>query len=385
MKIKQGFKYRIYPNQTQQERLAIQFGHTRYIYNLYLHTRTEYYRLTGQSSNYYTCANDLKLLKSEPDHLWLKEADSQVLQQSLKDLDTAFKNFFTGRAKYPNFKRKFGKQSIRYPQRFKIEGNRLYLPKVGWVKITLQRPIIGKMRNVTISKTKTGKYFASIICEFEKEEPVHPSEKAIGIDLGLTHFAILSNGEKIDSSRYLRRSERRLKVRQRRLSRKQRGSNNRHKARLVVALTHEKVANQRRDFHHQQSCRLVQAYGHIAVEDLNVKGMVKNHNLAKSIQDAGWSQFVQFLTYKQQMAGGTLTKIDRWFPSSKTCFVCGGKNQELTRKQRDWTCLRCGTYHDRDVNAALNILDQSTVGATESYALEIRSAVTQSAKEAQKL
>lgn len=385
MKIKQGFKYRIYPNQIQQEQLAIQFGHTRYVYNLYLQTRTEYYRLTGRSSNYYTCANDLKLLKSETDHLWLKEADSQVLQQSLKDLNTAFKNFFAGRAKYPNFKRKFGKQSIRYPQRFKIEGNRLYLPKVGWVKITLHRPIIGKMCNVTVSKTKTGKYFASIICEFEKEDAVHPSEKVVGIDLGLTHFAILSNGEKIDSPHYLRRSERRLKIRQRRLSRKQRGSNNRHKARQVVALTHEKIANQRRDFHHQQSCRLVQEYEHIAVEDLNVKGMVKNHNLAKSIQDAGWSQFVQFLTYKQQMAGGTLTKIDRWFPSSKTCFVCSEKCHSLSLSQRDWTCQQCGTSLDRDVNAALNILNQSTVGATESYALEIRSAVTQSAKEAQKL
>ena len=174
-------------------------------------------------------------------------------------------------------------------------------------------------------------------------------------------------------------------MRQRRLSRKQRGSNNRHKARQKVALVHEKVANQRRDFHHQHSARLVKAYGHIAIEDLNVKGMVKNHNLAKSIQDAGWSQFVQFLTYKQRIAGGTLAKADRWFPSSKICSVCGEKKMSLTLSQRHWTCQRCGTCHDRDVNAARNILNQSTVGAAESYALERRSASGQSAKEAQKL
>lgn len=388
MKINAGFKYRIYPNQVQQQALAVQFGHSRFVYNLYLAVRRDYYAATGKNSSYNTCANDLTQLKKEPEHSWLKEADSQVLQQSLKDLDAAYGRLFKGLGGYPKFKSRHHKQSIRYPQRFKLNGNTIYLPKVGWVKIVLHRDIRGQMKSCTVSKTKTGKYFVSILCEWEHEQPDSLPE-SVGIDLGISHFAILSNGEKIDKPRHLKRSERRLKIRQRRLSRKQKGSNNRSRARHCVAATHERVANQRRDFHHKVSRELAGRFGYIGLESLNVSGMLQNHKLAKAISDVGWSQFVGFLKYKQDWIGGVVDQIDRWFPSSKTCSACGSINPTLKLSDREWCCECCGALHDRDTNAGINILNHSlhtnTVGATEIYAREIRPVVRQSAREAQSL
>lgn len=388
MNIKSGFKYRIYPNQEQQDKLAVQFGHTRFVYNLYLATRRDYYAATGKSSGYHDCANDLTKLKKEADHAWLKEADSQALQQSLKDLDAAFGRFFKGLGGYPKFKSRHHKQSYRYPQRFKLNESRIYLPKVGWVKIVLHRAIRGKMKSCTVSRTKTGKYFVSILCEWELEQP-DPTHDSVGIDLGISHFAILSTGEKIDNPRHLKRAERRLKIRQRRLSRKKKGSSNRDKARRRVAATHEKIANQRRDFHHKTSRELVDRFGYIALESLNVSGMMKNHKLAKVISDVGWSQFVNFLIYKQGWSGGTVDQIDQWYPSSKTCSDCGAINRSLKLSTREWYCDSCGAIHDRDTNAGINILNHSlntnTVGATEIYAREIRPVVRQSAREAQLL
>lgn len=388
MNIKSGFKYRIYPNQEQQDKLAVQFGHTRFVYNLYLATRRDYYAATGKSSGYHDCANDLTKLKKEADHAWLKEADSQALQQSLKDLDAAFGRFFKGLGGYPKFKSRHHKQSYRYPQRFKLNESRIYLPKVGWVKIVLHRAIRGKMKSCTVSRTKTGKYFVSILCEWELEQP-DPTHDSVGIDLGISHFAILSTGEKIDNPRHLKRAERRLKIRQRRLSRKKKGSSNRDKARRRVAATHEKIANQRRDFHHKTSRELVDRFGYIALESLNVSGMMKNHKLAKVISDVGWSQFVNFLIYKQGWSGGTVDQIDQWYPSSQTCSDCGAINRSLKLSTREWYCDSCGAIHDRDTNAGINILNHSlntnTVGATEIYAREIRPVVRQSAREAQLL
>jgi putative transposase len=328
VKINAGFKYRIYPNQVQQQALAVQFGHSRFVYNLYLAVRRDYYAATGNSSSYNTCANDLTQLKKEREHTWLKEGDSQVLQQSLKDLDAAYSRLFKGLGGYPKFKSRHHKQSIRYPQRFKLNGDTIYLPKVGWVKMVLHRDIRGKMKSCTVSKTKTGKYFVSILCQWEQEQPDSLPE-SVGIDLGISHFAILSNGEKIDNPRHLKRSERRLKIRQRRLSRKQKGSNNRSQARHCVAATHERVANQRRDFHHKVSRELAGRFGYIALESLNVSGMLQNHKLAKAISEMGWSQFVGFLKYKQDWKGGVVEQIDRWFPSSKTCSACGSINHTL--------------------------------------------------------
>ena len=375
MTIRSGFKYRIYPNRQQQQQLAIQFGHCRFVYNRYRAMREATYQETGKGLSYQECARDLTRLKKEPEYAWLKEADSQALQQSLRDLDTAYQNFFKGHSRYPRFKRKYDRQSYRYPQRFKLVGNRIYLPKVGWVKVVIHRPHEGEMKSCTVSKTRSGRYFVSILCQYEQAP--NPVDGEVGIDLGLSHFLTLSTGEKIDNPRHLRRQERLLRIRQRRLSRKQKGSRNRDKARHRVAVQHERVANQRRDFHHQVSRRLVNTYGTIALETLHVKGMLANHALAKSIADAGWSQFVTFLQYKQQWAGGQVVQADRWFPSSRSCSVCGTIYKGLTLSERNWTCSGCGTRHDRDINAAQNLLNiltvnrqsqEPTVGVTERAA-----------------
>lgn len=380
MKIQKAFKYRIYPDSEQQAELAIQFGCVRFVYNHYRAVREGYYIDTGTGLTYYDCQNDLTdQLKVE--YPWLKTADSQALQGAIRDLDRAYQNFFAGRAEYPNFKRKFDKQSIRYPQRFKLEGNKIYLPKVGWVKIVRHRRIEGTMKNCTVTKTKSGKYFVSIQCEMEVDDPVPVNDKGVGIDLGIKTFAVLSEGKPIETPSYLRKSERLIKIRQRRLSRKVKGSRSREDARHRLARIHEKVANQRRDFHHKASAEIVANFGSIGIEDLNIRGMLKNHHLAKSIVDAGWGQFRQFLAYKSGWSGGTVIKHDRWFASSKTCHVCGCKNKSLKLSDRVWICLRCNVVHDRDHNAAMN-LKPSTVGATESNAGgDTSSAVTRSAPE----
>jgi putative transposase len=285
---------------------------------------------------------------------WLKDADSQVLQQSLKNLDRAYQNFFAGRAKYPNFKRKHDHQAIRYPQRFKLVGDALYLPKVGWVAITLHRPVEGAPKNYTVSKTKTGKYYVSIQCEVDIPATA-PLPDRVGIDLGLKDFAILSTGEKIAAPKHLRQAERRLKIRQRRLSRKTNVSKSRARARMIVAVQHERVANRRKDFQHQLSRQIANRFGLVVFEDLNIAGMLKNHHLAKSIADAGWAQFVNFVCYKVTWAGGSVAKADRFFASTKTCSVCGAMNQTLTLKDCLWDCANCHSRHDRDINAAVNL------------------------------
>lgn len=367
MKIKKAFKYRLKPNKAQQAALATQFGHARFVYNWGLGRRKEYYRETGKGLTYNGLAGQLKPLKNDPETAWLKEADSQTLQQKLKDLDRAYVNFFEGRAKYPKFKSKKARQSIRYPQRFKVEGNKVYLPKVGWVRVILHRPIEGEMKNATVSKTKSGKYFVSIQCEVEIDEPAYEGGH-VGIDLGLKDFATLSTGEKIGSPKHLRQAEKKLARAQRRLSRKVKGSANWDKQRIKVARLYEKIVNQRKDFHHKLSKRLVTENRIITLENLNVSGMLRNHSLAKSISDAGWSQFANFSEYKGRWYGCHTEKIDRFFASSKTCNACGAVNQELTLSDRTWVCQSCGVIHDRDENAAINIRNQSTVGATETNA-----------------
>lgn len=377
--MKKAFKFRIYPDNGQAAELDKQFGYARFVYNHYRAAREGYYQETGTGLGYNDCATDLseRLKEERP---WLREADSQTLQQALKDLDRAYVNFFEGRADYPKFKKKHGKQSVRYPQRFKLDSNRIYLPKVGWVKIVRHRRVEGEMKNCTVSKTKTGKYFVSIQCEVEHVTPEQKPD-SVGIDLGLTTFATLSTGEKIAPPKHLRKAERLLKIRQRRLSRKVKGSNSRAKARHAVAVSHEKVANQRRDFHHQLSRQIVDRFGVIGLEDLSIKGMIKNHHLAKSIADAGWGQFVQFVTYKAGWAGGEIVKHDRWFASSRICNDCGEKNSSLTLSDRQWVCLSCGVIHDRDDNAAKNLDPKLPREPRKVTPVESRPAVRQSAPE----
>jgi putative transposase len=414
MQIQKAFKFRLYPTEEQQIELSKHFGAARFVYNRYLDIRKTVFLETGTSLNYNDCANDLTILKSYDDFHWLKEADSQVLQQTLKNLDKAFENFFCnlkegtlpkagkkprkdGMPKgYPKFHSKHDDQSIRYPQRVTIDGSLVYLPKVGKVKAVIHRQLEGTIKNATVSKTKTGKYFVSLQCEVEAPEPADRSnDPEIGIDLGLIDFVSLSNDDKIPSPKFYRNAERTLKIRQRRLSRKleakkanklwinrDKGDHSIKDAAQRVAATHEKIANRRLDFHHQLSRQLVNQYGLIAFEDLNIKGMMANGHLAKSIGDAGWAQFVNFVTYKQAWAGGEVRHVDRFFPSSKLCHDCGHKNTNLKMRDREWVCTNCGTIHDRDTNAAKNILNQATVGATESNAVGYTSsAVRRSATE----
>lgn len=284
------------------------------------------------------------------------ECHSQVLQSVTLNLSKAFINFFEKRAKYPNFKSKHGKQSIQYPQGTKFVDNLIYLPKLGWVKINLHRLLEGVVKTVTISKNPSGQYFAAILTEKEGEHPQPSSEgNAIGVDLGITDFCITSTGSKYPNPRHIKKHERNLTRKQRKLSRKQKGSNARNKARKLVAIVHQRISNSRQDFLDKLSHKLVNENQVIVVEDLAVKNMVKNHCLAKAISDCGWSSFVGMLNCKCERSGKILVKVDRFFPSSKTCSNCYHQVSSLPLDVRNWTCSSCGTNHDRDINAANNI------------------------------
>lgn len=366
MKIKKSFKYRIYPNNAQREALSYQFGGARFIYNWALARRRDYYKENGKGLSCYDVIKEITKLKQQEGFEWLKEVCAQSLQQKVIDLDRAFKNFFEKRAGYPKFKKKKDKQSIRYPQGFRIKDDKIYLPKVGWVKTIFHRLLEGKAKNVTVSRTKSGRYFASFQCEVEIDEPVYLG-KEIGIDLGLISFIADSNGNTIETPRFLRKGERKLAKLQRRLSKRKKGSNGRRKARLLVARQHEKVSNQRKDFLHKLSRDLVDRHRLIAFENLNIKGMVRNSKLAKSISDAGWATFVSYCEYKGIWYGCHIEKVDTFFPSTKLCSDCGEKCQTLTLATREWVCTNCGTIHSRDTNAAKNILKEAkknTVGTT---------------------
>lgn len=367
MLIRKSFRYRLYPNTEQQKGLAIQFGHARFVWNWGLNLRKTTYQETGKGLTYNQLASKLVELKGTPDAAWLKESDSQALQQKLQDLDKAYKNFFAKRAKYPKFKSKKGDQSIRYPQRFKFSESKIYLPKIGWVKGVFHRPLECKAKNVTVSKTTSGKYFAAVQCEMEIFDPV-PHDGEVGIDLGLKSFLVTSDGEKIDHPRHLQKAEKRLIRLQRQLSRRLKGSNGREKARVLLAHQHEKVANQREDFLHKTSRNLVDRYGFIGIEDLNLRGIMKNHSLSKAISSTGFGMFRVMLEYKAVWYGSWVEKIDRFYPSSKTCSACGYVLPELTLDTRVWDCPNCGTHHDRDHNAAINILNKARAGAARSHA-----------------
>jgi putative transposase len=311
----------------------------------------------------------LTTLKQEAAHSWLRVAASQVLQQKLIDLERAFVNFWAGRARYPRFKSKHHKQSIRYPQGIKIDSDsrRTYLPKVGWVRTIFHRQLQGQLKNVTVSKTKSGRYYAAFQVEIEMPEPAFQGD-ANGLDLGLGVFAALADGRQIANPRHLVRAERRLARGQRCLARKRGGSHGWEKQRLRVARHYEQVANQRADFQHKLSRELVEAHDLLALEDLHIQGMLRNRRLAKHIADAAWGSFVRMLIYKGAWYGCRVVWVDRWYPSSKRCSGCGADMAALPLHIRRWTCPHCRERHDRDVNAARNLLKQATVGTTGSHA-----------------
>ena len=364
-----AYKFRLYPNKDQKEMFSKYFGCSRVVWNKALELRENYYKehkndKQKKGLNYYDTARFLRELKQKEEYNWLKEANSQSLQQTLMDLDKAFKAFFKGISKYPKYKKKTNRQSFRVPQFFNFTDNLLYLPKMGkGIRMEVHREFPrGKVKQLTVTKTPTGKYFVSLTVDDEKEMPAkvkitNNTDKSIGIDMGLKDFAILSNGIKISNPKYLQKSEKLLKSRQRALSRKQKGSKNRAKARISLAKIYERIANQRNDFIHKVSTAITKQFDTIVVETLNIREMKKNHSLAKSISNVSWSRFFQFLKYKAEKQGKNVIEIGMFEKSSKTCSVCGHVNKGLTLKEREWTCKNCKTKLDRDVNAAINIRD----------------------------
>lgn len=352
-----SFRHRIYPNAGQSELIDKHIGACRFVYNLALEVKNYAYINQRKSVSCFKLMKDLPELKKECE--WLKEVDSQALQQSIINLDKAFTQFFKHGAKFPNFKKKStSKQSFRssHPERIKLTDGKIFLPKFKTgIKIVREREFVGEMKSVTIIKTTTGKYYASILVDTKEDLPSKKaveSRTSVGIDLGISNFIITSCGQKVDNPKYLRNSMGRLKVLQRRLRNKKKGSANKKKAYKKIAIIHEKVANQRRDFLHKLSTQLIKNHDTLCMEDLNISGMVKNHSLALSISDAGWGMFVGFCKYKAEWNGKNILQIPTFEPSTKVCSCCGTINKTLTLANREWICANCGTEHDRDINAA---------------------------------
>lgn len=353
--------------------LAKHFGCARFVYNYFLNQRKEQYRLTGKSDNYCAQAKALTELKKQEETAWLKEVNAQSLQFAVRCLDVAYTNFFKKRAGFPNFKSKRSKNSFTAPQAAYIVGDRLFVPKFKeGIKCRVHREIKGKIGKVTITKTPSGKYFVSVCTEEDYVTPLEKTNKSIGVDLGLKDLLVTSEGEIFSNNRYTRKYERKLATAQRHLSRKKKGSRGFERQRLKVARIYEKISNSREDYLHKCSISLVKRYDTICIEDLNVKGMVKNHRLAKSISDASWGSFVDMLSYKAEWNDKKVVKIDRYFPSSQTCNVCGYINKQTKDLSvREWECSVCHTHHNRDINAAINILrvglKQYTSAGTADY------------------
>ena len=362
------YKYRIYPTEQQKEIFAKHFGCCRFVYNYFLNKEKEYYlnnkedieakRIKRHNTNFDN-QKILTQMKKQEEFSWLKDVSLHSLQLSLKNLESAYSNFFKKRANFPKFKKKSHAQSYNIDNlTLYIKGDRVFIPKVrGGVKIMEHRPLEGKILNGTIFKTADGKYFILIAVEKEIKKLDENSNK-IGLDLGIKDFAAISDGSKISNPHFKKKEVKKLKKLQRALSRKKKDSRRREKCRIKLARLNASINNKKNDFLHKLSSKLINENQVICLEDLNVKGMVKNHRLAESISECSWYEFVRQLEYKGRWYGRTIIKIDRFFPSSKTCSNCGFIKESLNLSERKWTCSKCGTNHDRDLNAAKNILKQ---------------------------
>ena len=352
------YKFRIYLTEQQKELIEKTFGCCRFVYNYFLDKRIKTYQETKETLNFYSCCKQLTELKQ--DLPWLKEVDSTSLQSSLKDLDTAYQNFWKLHNGFPKFKSKKNcKNSFKMKMGIKvIDNTHIQFPKLKSVKCKISKEIEGRILSTTISKFPSGKYYISILVEKSDFEKIEPTGSVVGIDLGIKDFCVTSEGFKIPNLHFLKESEKKLIREQRRLSRKSRGSHNYEKQRIKLAKIHEKIINQRTDFLQKLSTQLIRNYDIICLETLTVKNMVKNHKLAKSISDCSWSSFVNILHYKADWYGRLISKINTFYPSSKLCSECGFKLDNLTLNVREWTCSNCGTTHDRDINAANNILKE---------------------------
>ncbi|HET8841589.1 MAG TPA: IS200/IS605 family element RNA-guided endonuclease TnpB [Ktedonobacteraceae bacterium] len=366
MKQKRAYKYRFYPKEEQAHNLAQTFGCVRFVYNWALNKRKRAYFDEGIKLFTKDLSAALTELKKAEGTKWLSDVSAVPLQQALRHLDTAYKNFFSKQAKYPTFKKKHHQQSATYTDNaFALKDGYLTLAKQQEpLHIVWSRPLPKntKASSVTVSKDQAGRYFVSILVE-EEIEHLEPVERAVGIDVGLKSFVVLSTGESIANPRYYARSEKQLARAQRELAKKRKGSKNRKKARLKVARLHAKIADQRRDYQHQLSTKLISENQTVCVETLMVKNLLKNRKLAKAIADVGWSEFLRQLEYKAKWYDRQFIKIDRWYPSSKTCSACGSVLETLTLGVREWICEACGVCHDRDVNAAFNILAAGLVAS----------------------
>ena len=375
--MKKTYKYRLYPTSKQQQMLEEHFGCVRFIYNHMLNQRKNKYQEENISLTYNKTSALLTELKKKEEFSWLRNVNSQSLQQSLKHLDSAYQKFFKKINGFPKFKSKKHKQSFKVPQCIKLENNLLSIPKIKNIKIVAHRaiPQCATIKNVTISKTSTGKYFAAVLIEDDKTAPKKPKvSNVLGLDFGLTHLAITSDGDKIENQKYLKKNEKRLALLQQRLSSKQKGSKNRNKARLKVAKLHEKIANQRNDYLHKLSRRLCDSQADtIAIEDLSIQKMMQQGNLAKQISDVAWHELRRQLEYKCEWYGKNLVVIDKYFPSTKTCSACGAVNDNLTLDDREWQCPSCKATHDRDINAAINIAAQAGPGRPSAPTLKVGS------------
>lgn len=373
MKQRKAYRFRMEPTPSQAKSMVRMAGARRFVYNWALQQRQDYYGETGKTMPAALLSSKLTVLKHEPETAWLREADSQLLQQSLKDVDRAFVNFFERRARYPHFRsRKRDALRFRIPQRVKLVGGKVYVPKVGWVRVRQSQEVPEGIKSATFKQDAAGHWHVTLVAEFEiPDTPPLPAgpESVVGIDLGLKTFATLSDGVQVATPSFYRRAERKLKRAQRSLSRKQKGSSNRTKQKRRVALVHRKVAAKRNDFMHKTTTTLISRYDAYCIEDLSVKGLART-KLGKSILDASFGEFRRQMTYKALWRRKQLVVVDRWFPSSKLCGDCGATHDTLTLADRYWICPSCGAEHDRDLNAAMNLrnegMKQLALGHRES-------------------
>ena len=369
--MKRAYRYRLHPNKQQAEFFEKSFGCSRYVYNWGLSQKIEAYKTEKKTVSWVELCNTLTQMKKEPEHEWLNEVARESLNQSIRNLETAYKNFFRTKKGFPKYKSKNGSRpSFKVLSNVKIDFDlgKIMLPKVGWVKFTKNLTFEGKIGTVTITKSASGKYYASVLVEDGLAQPEKKKvewENSVGIDVGIKDFAVMSDGTTYANPKYLENAGKKLAKLQRRLSRTQKGSKRRERARLKVAKAYERVNNCRSTFLHRITSQLTNDYDTIFAEDLNVQGMLQNHHLAKSIASASWSEFFRQLQYKCDWKGKNFVQIGRFEPSSKTC-LCGYVNHDLQLKDRTWTCPECGRVNDRDLLAAINILRFGYKQATQN-------------------